>query len=100
MGCLPLALQESPGLLRYEVRPGAACTALSLRIGCTRGTTCHVKAEPERAVHPSDRFHRALIPSLRHLGRVRNRPAHIVVDHSIACSASVGGMPDGYVEVA
>jgi len=61
MGCLPLALQESPGLLRYEVQPGAACNARFLRTCGTTGKKYRVKAQPEPAVHPSGRFHTDLI---------------------------------------
>ena len=92
MGCLPLALQESLGLLRYEVQPGAVCNARFLHTCGTTGKKYRVKAQLEPAVHPSGRFHTDLIPSPLHPARAGNHPGHIVLDRSIACSASVRGM--------
>jgi hypothetical protein len=91
MGCLPLAIQESPGPLRYEVQPGPACNVRFLRSGGMREKEYLVKAQPEPAVHPSDRFHTDLIPSPLHPARAGNHPGHIVVDRSIACSVPYVG---------
>jgi hypothetical protein len=100
MGCLRLAFPENPGLQRYEEQPGPVCNA-PLRRSCgTTGRKYLVKAEPEPAVHPSGRFRKDLIPSQLRQERVGNRPGDIVVDRSVACSASVRGMLAGYVEVA
>src|SRR5947209_6172712 len=85
MGCLRLALQENPGILRYAVRPGSVYNVRFPRSCGRRGKEYLVKAEPEPAVHRSGRFHKDLIPSLLHQERVGNHPGHIVVDHSIAC---------------